>query len=258
MEIASRMESSRGRLPLYFQIESVLRERIRSGQYPAGAAFPTEEALQKEFSVSRGTVRFALEALSREGLVVKSPGRGAFVQHSTGRPRTLRFGGSIEELIGHGTAEAQFRVTERILDAATAAEAAELKIPSGRQVMRITGLRMRGEEAVAHTTVTVPETLGVLLTLREGESYPPVAALLVEQMGQVIREARQVIDVPMADEAVSLALHLAPGYPLLRIRRTYFGAAGQPIEYAVSCYPAGRFQYETTISTEGAGGGRAR
>jgi GntR family transcriptional regulator len=243
------MHSTRGRLPLYFQIESVLRERIRSGQYVPAAAFPTEDALQKEFAVSRGTVRLALEALHREGLIVRYPGRGAFVSQRTGRPRTLRFGGSIEELIGHGAAETRFLVTERLVTVASPEEATELKIAGDRRIVRITGLRMRGAEAVARAVISVPEALGILLGLRPGESYPPVAALLVEQLGQVIREARQVIDVAMADEATSTALRLAPGSPLLRIRRTYFGGDGSPVEYAVSSYPAGRFQYETTIST---------
>ncbi|MBI4589859.1 MAG: GntR family transcriptional regulator [Candidatus Rokubacteria bacterium] len=242
------IQRSRGSVPLYFQIASVLRERIRSGQYPASTPFPTEEALRGEFSVSRGTIRLALEALHRDGLIVRRPGLGTFVHERSDRPRTLRFAGSIEELIAHGT-EMDLLITDCMVTAASSTEATELKIPDGRQVMRISGLRLSGGQPVAHVTVSVPETLGVLLRLRKGGTYPPIAALLTEQLGQVIREARQVIDVAIADPTLSTALGVAIGSPLLRIRRTYFAADGSPVEFAVSSYSAEKYQYETTIST---------
>src|SRR3990172_8814234 len=87
---------ARGRLPLYFQIEIVLRKRIRSGHYPAGSGFPTEDQLCREFSVSRGTIRAALDALHRDGLIMRQaswggPGAGAPSSRDTS-PARGRFG----------------------------------------------------------------------------------------------------------------------------------------------------------------------
>lgn len=239
---------ARGRLPLYFHIEVVLRERIRSGHYAAGCAFPTEDALRREFAVSRGTIRTALDALQRDGLIVRRAGRGASVTGQADRPRTLRFAGSVQELIAYG-AETVFAIRECALVPADAREAAELRLDDGARVMRITGVRVSGGRPVAHTAVSLPEALGVVLQVRRGQTSPPIAALLVEQLGQKLREARQVIDVAFADKAVSAALAIRVGAPLLRIRRTYFSADGDPLEFAISCYPADKYQYETTITT---------
>lgn len=241
------LRPSRGRLPLYFQLESLLRERIRSGQYSPSAPFPTEDALRKEFSVSRGTIRAALQALHRDGLIARHPGLGTFVRDPLSR-RTLRFTGSVEELIAEG-ARTDFVVLECAAGAANPQEATELKIPGDGHVLRITGLRRRGEEVLAHVVVSVPATLGVLLGLRQGQTYPPIASLLVRQLGQTIQEARQVIDVVTADRTISRALRVPIGSPLLRIRRTYFTVDGAAVEFAISCYPADKYQYETTIST---------
>ncbi|MDQ1566912.1 MAG: GntR family transcriptional regulator, partial [Actinomycetota bacterium] len=64
-------------LPLYHQLERVLAERIAEGRYRDG--FPGDLDLAAEFSVSRGTVRQALERLARSGLIVRHQGRGSFV-----------------------------------------------------------------------------------------------------------------------------------------------------------------------------------
>ena len=89
-------------LPRYVQIESTLRECIVSGRYPAGGPFRTDERLWQEFGVSRATVRLALDTLHREGLIVRYPGRGSFVNEVQERARTLRFHGSVRDPITQG------------------------------------------------------------------------------------------------------------------------------------------------------------
>lgn len=239
---------ARGAVPLYFLIESALRDRIRSGQYPAAAPFPTEEALRKEFSVSRGTVRLALDSLRRDGLIVSHPGRGAVVTDLSDRPRTLRFAGSFQELIAWET-EVEFRVLDYGIADAGPTEAAELRLQDSRRTMRVTGIRLVGQQIVAHVTIAMPEPLGALLRLGRGEDSPPIVAQLVGRLGQTIREVHQVIAVALADEASAAVLGVPAASPVLQIRRTYLTAGGTPVEYAVSSYPADRYQYESTIST---------
>lgn len=40
---------------------------------------PSERELMDEYYISRGTVRQAIDALTREGTLVKKPGKGTFV-----------------------------------------------------------------------------------------------------------------------------------------------------------------------------------
>lgn len=56
----------------------ILRQRILSGHYPDGEPL-RQEALSKEFEVSRVPVREAFRQLEAEGLVKHSPHRGAVV-----------------------------------------------------------------------------------------------------------------------------------------------------------------------------------
>ncbi len=235
-------------LPLYVQIESTLRQRIVSGRYPAGGAFPTDEKLRQEFGVSRATVRLALDTLHREGLIVRYPGRGSFVNEVRERERTLRFHGSVRDLITLGDAHGPtFTVTHVIVARATPSESAELKLSGAALVTRITGLRKIESQPTAHVVVSLPEATGALLRLRRGKIYPPISSMLYDQLNLRIREVRQVIAVAMANPAVARALRIRVGASLLTIRRTYLRADGTPVEFAVSSYAGDTYQYEAII-----------
>ena len=59
-------------VPLYYQLAGILREHIVSGKYHAGDRLPTEEALSKDYDVSRITIRQALAILVDQGYLYRS------------------------------------------------------------------------------------------------------------------------------------------------------------------------------------------
>ena len=64
-----------GEVAPYLQLAEILRKRIESEQIPPGRRIPSQTELEQEFSVSRGTIKRAVEVLRREGLVRPSPAR---------------------------------------------------------------------------------------------------------------------------------------------------------------------------------------
>ena len=62
------------------QIADALEDEIASGRLRSGAQLPTEAALAERFGVNRHTVRRALAALARQGIVRATQGRGTFVE----------------------------------------------------------------------------------------------------------------------------------------------------------------------------------
>lgn len=67
--------------PMYVQLANVLRDRIRAGEIPVGRRLPSHAELEEETggTVSRRTIKSALEALAAEGLVQGVQGKGVFV-----------------------------------------------------------------------------------------------------------------------------------------------------------------------------------
>ena len=53
--------------PLYIQLAYIIREDIQNGKYNAEQRIPTEKELSEIYSVSRITIRSALEILVKEG-----------------------------------------------------------------------------------------------------------------------------------------------------------------------------------------------
>jgi GntR family transcriptional regulator len=66
-------------VPLYHQLQDILRAEIARKLHKVGGKLPSEHQLCREYGVTRPTVRQALEGLVREGLVQKHRGKGAFI-----------------------------------------------------------------------------------------------------------------------------------------------------------------------------------
>ena len=66
-------------LPLYQQLQRALREAMERRLLGPDDALPAERDLATEFSVSRITVRKAIDGLVSEGLLVRRQGSGTFV-----------------------------------------------------------------------------------------------------------------------------------------------------------------------------------
>ena len=68
-----------GKTPVYLQLAAILRDGIKRGDYPPGRKLPSENRLQQEYGLARGTVRKSARVLADEGVVEVIQGRGVFV-----------------------------------------------------------------------------------------------------------------------------------------------------------------------------------
>jgi GntR family transcriptional regulator len=66
-------------VPLYYQLQEILKEGIESGHWKPGDPLPSEPELARRFGVSRVVVRQALAILEDDRQIVRLRGRGTFV-----------------------------------------------------------------------------------------------------------------------------------------------------------------------------------
>src|SRR6478752_3601827 len=66
-------------VPLYYQLQEILKEQIESGTWGTGEALPSEPELARRFGVSRVVVRQALAILEDDRQIIRIKGRGTFV-----------------------------------------------------------------------------------------------------------------------------------------------------------------------------------
>jgi GntR family transcriptional regulator len=79
--------------PLYRQIESMIRNRIKDQEFIEGEKIPSERDLANEFQVSRMTVKHAINALVQEGMLYRSRGSGTFVGYGPRHNYQFTFAG---------------------------------------------------------------------------------------------------------------------------------------------------------------------
>ena len=77
--------------PLYLQLRDALAERVAAGEWKPGTAIPNETELAREFGVSAGTMRKALDLLKDEHLLTRRQGRGTFVNDQSSEELAVRF-----------------------------------------------------------------------------------------------------------------------------------------------------------------------
>ncbi|WP_019419084.1 GntR family transcriptional regulator [Paenibacillus sp. OSY-SE] len=66
-------------VPLYVQLQNLIRSDIISGKYKVGETIPSETEMMKLYEVTRTTIRKAIDGLVDEALLVKRHGKGTIV-----------------------------------------------------------------------------------------------------------------------------------------------------------------------------------
>lgn len=85
-------------VPLYVQLQRMLKESIIKGEYKEGDLFPSETTLMNQYGTTRGTVRKAISELVKEGLVYQVQGKGTYVCFREVKYSIWNFGGFTDYL----------------------------------------------------------------------------------------------------------------------------------------------------------------
>ncbi|MBA1395202.1 GntR family transcriptional regulator, partial [Lactobacillus sp. XV13L] len=83
-------------MTLFEDMSTHILRQIESGQYQAGEQLPPEGQLQKDYGVSRTTVRKAIDVLVDQHKVVRKKGVGLFVAPSLSTQNILEMTGVIK------------------------------------------------------------------------------------------------------------------------------------------------------------------
>ena len=235
-------------VPLYYQIETILRRKILTGELPPSAPLPSVETLKNEYKVSRITIRQALSLLEQEGLIVRRRGKGTFVSERSRSVEPAKLTGSMEDLISMG-----IQTSAKVLDM-NWVEPPEhiqehLKLDRTTQVLRIEKVRFVEEKPFSHVLNYLPSNIGQKID-RDMLSVKPLLMILEEDLGIKTGEAVQTVEASIADAQVAPLLDIRVGDPLLKAERTVFDRAQSPIEHVSALYRADKYCYKIKLKRE--------
>ncbi|MFN0084308.1 MAG: GntR family transcriptional regulator [Blastocatellia bacterium] len=238
------------RIPLYYQLENLLLEKINSGSFGPGDRLPTESDLIRQYGVSRITVRQALTSLVEEGLIERRQGRGTFVAERKTRRRTfegpIHLTGSLDEVIAMGL-DTPVKVLEMHRIESDQHEAELLGLQPGEPVYRIKRLRIR--EGKPHSLIVnyLPAEIGGRFT-RQELAAGSLLRKIEAKFGLRLKDAKQHITAALADPYVAGMLEVRIGSPLLSIERTVYTEQGRPAEFVHSLSRSDLFSYTVHLT----------
>jgi len=223
--------------PRYLWLQKLVREAIRAGQLPVGTALPSERELCETFSLSRVTIRKAMDELVAQGLLDRKRGAGTFV---AGRGPAAD-GGRVEKSFSMLTSFTEDmlargrRPSSRWLDrsegAVTPEEALALGLSPGSKVYRFQRIRYADGQTMALELATVPAWgIGPLEGVEDS-----LYGALVAAGNRPVRALQRVRAVAFDAEQAEL-LDITAGDPGLLIERRAFTADGRVIEVTHSYY----------------------
>ncbi|MDZ4993263.1 UTRA domain-containing protein [Clostridium perfringens] len=235
---------------LHNKIENYILDRIESGEWLEGEVLPTEMKLAETFSVSRPTVRQALNSLVNKGYLKRVKGRGTFVTKPKIVQDNTRFIESYNREMNNKGLLPVTKVLGKDIILADSKISEKLEIGEGDKVIRIERLRfverdnkndVISNKPVLLTTVYLPYKVAkeVLGNNLENTSLYDILESMDLKVCRVVRE----IEAKNADYKTARLLEIDERNAIHYLSSVGYLKSGKPIEYSESIYPGERNKF---------------
>ncbi len=246
------MANANSPTPLYYRVYAVMRERIIRGYYQSETPIPSEAELAETFSVSRITIRKAMEMLTKERLVTRSRGRGTFVsdrskENQLNRAVVSNIDGLLTYLntVGEST---RLKVVSLDRGEAPPRICASMNVAPQAELVRSARVRALGGRPYSLSIAYLLPEIGGSLKRKDLATTNMID--LVQQTGAVVEKVEQTLTATLADDYAAKHLNIPVGAPLMLVTRLFFDKAGKAFYAAEIFYCADRYEYRVSLTRE--------
>jgi GntR family transcriptional regulator len=230
--------------PLYQQLQRAIREAIDNRLLSPDDALPAERQIASELSVSRITVRKAIDGLVEEGLLVRRQGSGNFVATRIEK-NFAKLTSFSEDMRARGrTPRSEW--LKRTQGSVTPEESLALRLSPGTPVLRFHRIRFADEAPMSleYTTISANALPG--LEAVESSLYEAL-----EQAGNRPVRALQRLRALLLNPEQAKLLHARPGDAGLLVERVGYLRNGEAIEFSQSYYRGDTYDFVAELSSPG-------
>lgn len=231
-------------IPLHVQLKNILKEKICLNKFTD--KIPSERELMDQFSVSRSTVRQAINALVLEGVLEKVQGRGTYVSM---RPMEEWLGNlsTFNEIIK----EMGMKPSIKIIDKgfiAPSGEVAQL-FDTENEIYFLKRLRYANEMPISLEEQYYPLEIG-----QELDKYDlndtAIYDLLESSVGITLWEAEQVITCTTPTKEECTLLNLKNPQSALLTERILFDINNRPVEFEKSIFRSDIYSFRIRLTRQ--------
>jgi GntR family transcriptional regulator len=228
------------------QAENLLRKLIETEDYRNGKLLPNEIELSRQLSISRNTLRQAINKLVFEGLLVRKKGVGTKVVRKgviSGVKNWLSFSQEMK-FMGIEVRNFELHISRKNMsdEIANFFNSASESARKSLVLERVRG--KREYPFVYFISYFNPE----LPLTGEEDFNTPLYELLEKNCVVVVKTSKEEISARLAGDFIAEKLDIKPSDPILIRKRFVSDVNGLPIEYNIGYYRADSFTY--TIDAE--------
>ena len=233
--------------PLHLQAEEILRRLIEENDYKNGKRLPSETDMSKQLTISRNTVRQAINKLVIEGLLIRRKGVGTKVAKKGivgGIKNWLSFSQEMK-MLGIEIRNFELHISRKKLTE----EIANFfnTIPYSDTERCIVLERVRGNKE--YPFVYFISYFNPVIPMTGDEDFTrPLYEILETQYNIIAKTSKEEISARLAGEFIAEKLEIKSSDPILIRKRFVYDVNGTPIEYNIGYYRADSFTY--TIEAE--------
>lgn len=227
--------------PKYLQIAEQLINQIDNGELPAGSILPTEGELQKEFKVSRVTIRKSMQVLVSKDLLFRQRGSGTYVKKRKACHNAFQLKGFVEEVSKQGkTPGSRLLTFEMIRSNAQIAE--KLDLEQGDEVYSIRRLRLiDGEpEILEHTYMPVNLFPDLSINIMRTSKYDYIE----KEKGLKIKLSRQSAKPEILTGEIARELNIEDGQPVIRVDSVGELEDGTAFEFTIHYFRVYQYSFD--------------
>ena len=210
----------------YAVLKNALMEQINNEEYPVGGLIPSERELMEMFSVSRITVRKAIDDLVNEGYLYRVQGKGTYVKREEIPHDLFSITSCTEDIKNRGMHPSVHMIYAGVVPADKRV-ARLLQVPPESLVFRLERVYYADNSPVNYTKTFLPVDLFPGIDQHDF-SKESLYSVLENEYGVTITQARRTLEAVLARDKTAEYLKIKQGEPLILFRcNTYGECAGQ-------------------------------
>lgn len=227
------------KIPLYVQVSNDIRFKINNGQWLEGDQIPTEIELCEKYSVSRITIRKAIDILVDEGLLTKKRALGTFVNEQTNFKKYTYVNSFFEEMRELGREAYTLEAKVKVLKADKKISNA-LNIPFDSPVLNLK--RLFGTENKPFAFFNTYITYNQEFSLSDSDYYGSFYQYL-SNFGIVVNSFQEYVEAVSPPSYLISVLSIDKNEPLLKRVRFSKQSDNDFAEYSECFYIGDEYRY---------------
>lgn len=205
----------------YSVLKHTIVENINNEEYKVGELIPSERELMEMFSVSRITVRKAIDDLVNEGYLYRVQGKGTYVKSEEMSHDLFSITSCTEDIKARGMTPSTKVVSAAVLPA-DRRRMRTLQIPQDSLVFRLERIYYADNSPINYTTTCLPMDLFPGLDQYDF-SKESLYSVIEKKYGVKITHARRMLEAVLAHDKTAEYLGVKAGEPLILFRCNTYG-----------------------------------